>query len=294
MSQLRRGGSRSKVMEISEAPVRIFHIFSVNSPCDFPLKEMKLLSCDPDSSGPLWDGTVLIDLTYPGWSVIHRIKRGPDKYPVCNPNPLLKIRNSALTIWGFWGIHSQGEEFTWFYSGWEQKSNGCWWSQTAVSLMIAFVGSVLRDVKCRRKLIKPREEQPEEECYKSVQALEGNRTVIYIFLELLLPKNIISDVSSHWPQIRWASILRRADPEKEKEVCRLYKPLIHVLTCRHEWQDHLPPLHQYNHSINPSLPVKPVYLPPLHQYSQLSPPFFQYNQSIDHLHEESIGKQSGA
>lgn len=147
MSQIRRWGSWSEVREISEAPVRIFQIFSANLLRDFPLKEMKLLSCDPDGSGPLWDGTGLIDLTYPRWSVIHRIKRDPGKYPVCNPNPLLKIRNSALTIWGFWGIYSQGEEFTWFYSRWEQKSNGCRWSQTNVSSMIVFLGFVLGDVK---------------------------------------------------------------------------------------------------------------------------------------------------
>lgn len=184
---------------MSEAPVRIFQIFSVNLLSDFPLKEMKLLSCDPDGSGPLWDGTGLINLNYPHWSMIHRIKRGPDKYPVCNPNPLLKIRNSALTIWGFWGIHSQGEEFSWFYSGWEQKSNGCWWSQTDVSSMIVFFGICFRRREGRMKLIKLWEEQPEEECYTSVQALDGNRRVIYIFLELLLQKNVISGICSHWP-----------------------------------------------------------------------------------------------
>lgn len=38
---------------MSEAPVRIVQIFPLNLLSDFPLKEMKLLSCDPDGSGPL-------------------------------------------------------------------------------------------------------------------------------------------------------------------------------------------------------------------------------------------------
>lgn len=99
----------------------------------------------------------------------------PDKYPVSNPNPLLKIMNSALTVWGFSQIRSQVEEFSRIYSSWAQK-NGCRRSQTDVSLMNISLGTVLSGDgrEGRRKLIELWAGQPEEECYTSVRILDGN------------------------------------------------------------------------------------------------------------------------
>lgn len=124
---------------MSEAPARIFQISSVISLWR-KLNFGHMTSMAPD----LWEMVPVqsASRTRVGSWFTRLI---PDKYPISNPNPLLKIKNSTLQIWGFRAIHVPGEEFSGVYSSSEQKNNDCRCSTTDASLMNLSLGTLCQE-----------------------------------------------------------------------------------------------------------------------------------------------------